>query len=95
MALTPTSRVGGRLKSLMDRSFSAACQIVVRSRESSGRPLLEDAVLGARRIGRVECGAKAVPFGLCESDPAADQPLLPLRFGHVLNLGIGATSALS
>jgi hypothetical protein len=32
-------------------------------------------VLGLRRIGRVECGAKAVPFGLRESDPAAHEVL--------------------
>jgi hypothetical protein len=52
-----------------------------------GKPLLDDAVLG-RRVGRVECGAKAVAFGLRKSNPAADQPPLPLRFGQVLDLGV-------
>ena len=78
----------------MDRRVSEACQINVRSRESFGRPLLGDAVLDRWRIGRVECGAKAVPVGLCESDPAADQPLLPLCFGHVLDLGVGNRKGL-
>ena len=46
----------------MDRHVATACQIDVRLRASSGKALLDDAVLGARRVGRVECGAKAVPF---------------------------------
>jgi hypothetical protein len=35
----------------MDRSLSAACQLDVRSHTRSGKPLLDDAVLGPRRIG--------------------------------------------
>ena len=52
-------------------------------------PLLGDAVLGACCIGHVERCAEVVPVGLRESDPAADQPLLPLRFGHVFDFGVG------
>lgn len=56
----------------MDTGVAAACQTDVGSRGSSGRPLLDEVVLRGRRIGRVECGAEAVPFTLCESNPAAD-----------------------
>jgi hypothetical protein len=48
----------------MDKGVSIPCQLDVRSRERSGKPLLDDAVLGPCRIGRVECGAKAVTVGL-------------------------------
>ena len=41
---------------------------------TSGWPLLGDAVLGARRVGRVEFGTKTVAFGLLESDPAMERP---------------------
>ena len=51
--------------------------------------LLGDRVLGRRCIGRVERFAEGVTFGLRESDPAGDQPLLPIRIGRVLNLGVG------
>jgi hypothetical protein len=54
-----------------------------------GKLLRGDAVLGPGRIGRVQCGAKSVPFGLRESNPAADQPLLPFSLGQVLDLWIG------
>ena len=85
----PTCRVGGRLNSLGDRSLSAAWRTDVRSGESSGMRLLDDAVLGAGRIGGVERGTKPVTFGLRESDSATEQPLRPLSLGQVLNLGVG------
>jgi hypothetical protein len=52
----------------MDRSLSAACQTNVRLRERSGKQLLDDAVLGARRIGRVERCAEGVTVGPTEAD---------------------------
>ena len=65
----------------MDRSLWAACQTCVRSRASSGEPLLDDVVLGACRIARVERGAEGVTVGLSEADPALVQPGLPLLSG--------------
>jgi hypothetical protein len=73
----------------MDKGVSTPCQIDVRSRASSGTALLDDAVLGARRIGRVERCAEGVTVGLSEADPALVQPSLPLLLLQALRLGVG------
>jgi hypothetical protein len=78
----------------MEGGLSAACQTNVRSRKSSGKRLLDDAVLGARRVGRVERCAEGVTVGLSEANPALVQPGLPLLLRQALHFGVGERERL-
>ena len=77
----------------MDRRVATACQIDVRCARAPVRQL-DDAVLGARRIGGVERCTKGVTVGLSEADPALVQPRLPFLLRQALRLGVGERERL-